>query len=290
MKAVEIIYRYEADAAYARSRPQDADAARRRLDDGNRAFAALLDDRGAASGTARHVIHVDQRDLGLFGAGQGVPEQRPYAAILGCSDARVPIELVFGEGPNDLFVVRVAGNVLGGDVLGSLRYAVEHLGRGLKLGVVLGHSGCGAVSAAVDVFLNPADYLPLASKHALRSLLDRLLAVVQASANRMATALGPEVTRLPGYRQALIEASVVANAALAAHTLQQEIGSSEPRGLRAVYGVYVIASREIWAPRCNSRAHAGLADPPRDLKEFVEFGDAVMRSDRIAALLEKASD
>ena len=66
---------------------------------------------------------------------------RPFAAVLGCSDARVPIELIFNEGPNDLFVIRGAGNGLGSEVLGSLKYAVEHLGGSLKVVVVLGHSG-----------------------------------------------------------------------------------------------------------------------------------------------------
>ena len=129
--------------------------------------------------------------------------------MLGCSDARVPIELIFNEGPNDLFVVRVAGNGLGGDVLGSLKYAVDHLGGSLKLIVVLGHSGCGAVAAAVDVFLTPANYLSLAADHALRAILDRLLIVVHASATKMQATLGPEVVRRRGYREALIEASVV---------------------------------------------------------------------------------
>ena len=81
------------------------------------------------------------------------PKQRPFAAVLGCSDARVPIELIFNEGPNDLFVIRVAGNGLGSEVLGSLKYAVEHLGGSMKIVAVLGHSGCGAVSSAVDVYL-----------------------------------------------------------------------------------------------------------------------------------------
>ena len=80
------------------------------------------------TGVARHVIHVDPRDLGLDAQAQGAPRQRPFAAVLGCADARVPVELVFNEGPNDLFVVRVAGNGLGAEVLGSLRYAIEHLG------------------------------------------------------------------------------------------------------------------------------------------------------------------
>ena len=73
----------------------------------------------------------------------------------------MPIELIFNEGPNDLFVIRVAGNGLGTDVLGSLKYAVDNLSGSLKLIVVLGHSGCGALTAAVDVFLNPENYLSL---------------------------------------------------------------------------------------------------------------------------------
>jgi hypothetical protein len=82
--------------------------------------------------------------------------------------------------------------------------------------VVLGHSGCGAVSAAVDVFLEPTRYLALATSHSLRNILDRLLVVVQASAKRMQEILGPDVINYPGYRNALVETSVVTNAALAA--------------------------------------------------------------------------
>src|SRR5205814_6799762 len=125
---------------------------------GSRAFAELLNDLGEEGEATRRVIRVDPRDLALFGD-EDAPKQRPYAAVLGCSDARVPIELIFNEGPNDLFVVRVAGNVLGNDVLGSLRYAADHLGDSLKLVVVLGHSGCGAVTAAVNTFLSPEAYI-----------------------------------------------------------------------------------------------------------------------------------
>lgn len=76
-----------------------------------------------------------------------VAGQRPWAAILGCSDSRVPPEVVFDQGLGDLFVVRTAGHVCDAVVLASLRYAVEHLG--VSLVVVLGHSGCGAVQAAL---------------------------------------------------------------------------------------------------------------------------------------------
>jgi carbonic anhydrase len=74
--------------------------------------------------------------------------QRPYATILGCSDSRVPPELVFDTGLGELFVVRVAGNVFSGEVAGTLQYAGIHLGT--PLFVVLGHSGCGAVAAALE--------------------------------------------------------------------------------------------------------------------------------------------
>lgn len=73
--------------------------------------------------------------------------QNPFAAILTCSDSRVPPEIVFDCGLGDLFVVRVAGNVLDDVVLGSIEYAAEHLG--VSLVMVLGHSHCGAVTAAV---------------------------------------------------------------------------------------------------------------------------------------------
>ena len=169
MRVVEITYRYGGSDTTARARPPDADAAVARLNEGSRAISALLDSPVEDRGTARRIIQVDPRDLGLEPGKARAPEQRPYAAVLGCSDARVPIELIFNEGPNDLFVVRVAGNGLGGEVLGSLSYAVDHLGGSLKLVVVLGHSGCGAVSAAVDVVLNPQTYLALAEKHALRA-------------------------------------------------------------------------------------------------------------------------
>ncbi len=72
--------------------------------------------------------------------------QRPFAAILGCADSRVPPEILFDQGLGSLFVVRVAGNIVDDAVLGSLEYAVGHLG--VHLIVVLGHTGCGAVQAA----------------------------------------------------------------------------------------------------------------------------------------------
>jgi carbonic anhydrase len=286
MRTVEIIYRYGAQDAPVPPRPTDADAARRRLDEGSQAFAALLDGLADDDGTAKRVIQVDAQDLGLVEGNKEDPKQRPFAAVLGCSDARVPIELIFNEGPNDLFVIRVAGNGLGSEVLGSLKYAVEHLGSSLKIIVVLGHSGCGAVSAAVDVFLDPSRYLALATAHSLRNILDGLLVVVQASAKRMHEIFGPDITRYPGYRGALIETSVIINAALAAYTVEKELRNRDPGGIQAVYGVYLLGTREVWAPHRGTAMWTGLAHPPSDLAAFAELGNAVIHSNRITSLLK----
>ena len=286
MRTVEITYRYGEQGEQARPRPIDAEGARHRLDEGSRAFATLLDGLAGESGTASRIIQIDPRDLGLLANHNAGPRQRPFAAVLGCSDARVPIELIFNEGPNDLFVVRVAGNGLGSEVLGSLKYAVEHLGGSLKIVVVLGHSGCGAVSAAVDVFLEPRRYLSLATSHSLRGILDRLLVVIQAAAKKMHETFGSEITQNPAYREALIEISIIMNAALAAYTVQQEMGSNGPGGLRAAYGVYLLGTRQVWAPRRGATALTGLADPPNDLAAFLELGDDIVHSDRIASILK----
>jgi carbonic anhydrase len=85
--------------------------------------------------------------------------QSPFAIILGCADSRVPAELVFDQTVGDLFVIRVAGNIAARSQIGSVEYAAEHCGS--RLVVVLGHTGCGAISATVGAMENPpADASP----------------------------------------------------------------------------------------------------------------------------------
>ena len=81
--------------------------------------------------------------------------QAPFAAVLGCSDSRVPPEMVFDRGPGDLFVIRVAGNLAGPLEIGSVEFAVDKLGTPLV--VVLGHTSCGAVGATLDALRARAD-------------------------------------------------------------------------------------------------------------------------------------
>ncbi len=81
-----------------------------------------------------------------------VETQNPFATIVGCSDSRVPPELIFDEGFGELFTIRLAGNIIAEDVIGSLEYAVSHFHT--RLIVVLGHEGCGAVSATLEQMLH----------------------------------------------------------------------------------------------------------------------------------------
>ncbi len=93
------------------------------------------------SGRLRHPKQSPERRIELQGG------QNPFAVVLGCSDSRVPPEIIFDAGIGDIFTIRVAGNVPDDIVTGSIEYAVAHLGT--RLVVVLGHSGCGAVTATV---------------------------------------------------------------------------------------------------------------------------------------------
>ncbi len=110
----------------------DGDAALAKLMQGNRRYVS------AAESSPKPLAH--QRVA-------VAKKQRPFAAIVACSDSRVAPELVFDRGLGDLFVIRIAGNVVDSDALGSLEYAVEHLG--VRLVVVLGHQRCGAVEATL---------------------------------------------------------------------------------------------------------------------------------------------
>ena len=83
--------------------------------------------------------------------------QHPFAVVLGCSDSRVPPEIVFDQNPGDLFVIRVAGNVVSPVQSGSVEFAVEHFGA--QLVVVLGHSGCGAIRATLEEIRCPSENL-----------------------------------------------------------------------------------------------------------------------------------
>jgi len=124
------------------------------LRDGNRRFVSgTYDIAGALDQTRRNAL---------------AQRQQPFAVVLGCSDSRVPAELVFGQGFGDLFVIRVAGNIVAPSQIGSVEFAAARFGT--RLVVVLGHSQCGAVVATLEELLGKAT---TESKN-LRSIVDRV--------------------------------------------------------------------------------------------------------------------
>jgi carbonic anhydrase len=100
--------------------------------------------------------------------------QEPFAIILGCSDSRVPAEIVFDQGLGDLFVIRVAGNIVAASQIGSVEFAAEQFGTSLV--VVLGHSRCGAVLATLDELMRPTEK----QSRNLRSIVNRIRPSVEA--------------------------------------------------------------------------------------------------------------
>ena len=231
------------------------------------------------------IVPVDLEDIGVAALG-GVPVQQPFAAVLGCSDARAPTELIFDRACNELFVVRVAGNVLGEAPLGSVGYAVDHFGADLKVVLVLGHSGCGAVTAAVDAYLTPVKYLGLAATHQIRRIVDALFPAVRGAATSLESVWGADVEKAPGWRAALVECSVIVNAALAASILEKSFGTPTNER-RFVFGIYDLATRRVHVPSSPERDEpvAGMQDAPRSDDDFRLLAVRVAKSAHVRRLL-----
>lgn len=133
-----------------------------RLQEGNRRF---LKSRGASGAP-------------LWNEHKGAAPQRPFAIVLGCSDSRTPVEILFDQGFGDLFVVRVAGNIVAPSIVGSIEFAASQFGT--RLVVVMGHTRCGAVSATVRSLRTGAG----PGSENLRSITERIAPHIEALAER----------------------------------------------------------------------------------------------------------
>lgn len=140
-----------------------------RLRDGNRRFVSGVSER--------EVLVSQSRRLALTAG------QEPFAIVLGCSDSRVPAEIVFDQGLGDLFVIRVAGNIVAPSQVGSVEFAAERFGTPLV--VVLGHSACGAIAVTLEQLRHPTE----ARSPGLRSIVDRIRPSVEPL---LATRLGDD--------------------------------------------------------------------------------------------------
>jgi carbonic anhydrase len=256
--------------------PLDAEVARRNLEDGNRMFARWMASCQSHTLTTgeepKYVVQCNGLEVGMVRKQGGMAKQAPFAVVVGCSDARVPTEMIFGQGFNDLFVIRVAGNVLGDVCLGSVDFAVDAQSESVKVVVVLGHSGCGAVTGAVDAYLRPLKFWSKSTSSALRTILQKIFVSVREAANGLDEVWGPDARQTPFFRDALIETAVCLNAAQAAFALRQEIEAAGRWEIEVLYGVYNLFNHQVSMPNDPkappSDPNVRLAHAPTNPREF----------------------
>ena len=181
-----------------------------RLREGNRRFVSGVRSRDTLTNQVRR---------NELAAGQ-----EPFAIILGCSDSRVPAEIVFDQGLGDLFVIRVAGNIVASSQVGSVEFAAERFGT--RLVVVLGHSQCGVVLATLEELQQPTDN----QSRSLRSIVGRVRPAVESL-------LGTELRRDP---DALVGHAVRANIRASADHLRH--GSEILEQLIQTNGLLVVGA------------------------------------------------
>lgn len=196
----------------------NAEEALKKLQDGNKRFVAGI--RGHKS---PHIKSIPQTK----------DSQNPFAIILGCSDSRVPAEIVFDQGMGDLFVIRVAGNIVAPSQLGSIEFAVENFGT--QLVIVLGHSSCGAISATLDDIKNPGKQ----KQSNVFSIVGRIRPTVQRLLDTMPT----------HDEEAILEAAIRANILSSAQQLRHESPLLETyiekNKLKVVSAEYSIMTGEV---------------------------------------------
>jgi len=125
-------------------------------------------------GNRRFASNTPATALSLTRRNELIGRQEPFAIVLGCSDSRVPAEIIFDQGLGDLFVIRVAGNVVAPSGVGSVEFAAVRFGT--RLVVVLGHSSCGAVAATIEELQG----VPQVGSKNLRSIVDRVRPSVES--------------------------------------------------------------------------------------------------------------
>jgi carbonic anhydrase len=190
-----------------------------RLREGNRRFVAGVRNSGASTGH-------DRRSELMAG-------QEPFAVILGCSDSRVPVEIVFDQGLGDLFVIRVAGNIVASSQVGSVEFAAERYG--VRLVAIMGHSQCGAILATLEQL----EQGTCGRSRNVHSIVDRIRPSVE----------GLLATELRHDPRALVRQAVRANIRASAHHLRN--GSPvieqlvQQNGLRVVGAEYSLETGEV---------------------------------------------
>ena len=199
-----------------------ADEALARLMDGNRRFAT-----GASRGGILSLSKTERRSDLAEG-------QEPFAVVLGCSDSRVPVEVIFDREPGELFVVRVAGNIVTPVTVGTVEFALESFNTSLV--VVLGHTRCGAVGATVDWLMDSA----APTSPSLTAIVEAIRPAVEATPGRP----GRSPTTESRTRDRIVAGAVRANAHAmvrrlyeSSEILRERVDNGSVRVVAAVYSL-----------------------------------------------------
>lgn len=279
--------------------PSSPQLAMGRLREGNVDFAAFMKNCRTSTTGNPVVIPCDKTEVGLGEHDDyGRPKQTPFALILGCSDAREPAEILLGQAFDDLFTVRVAGNVLGDECVGSVIYALDKFTAkdessppgSLKLILVIGHRNCGAVHAAVEAheadpgaLLGRVDTVP----HSLAAIVDRIAPVVTVSAWAIDKSYGPGSSRDKKHTEVLTEVAVYLNAAWAAYQLDKIVKDRFPRAsaspVAVRFGVFDLGNDFVQGgpppyASTDSIPKASFGEPPDSPDWFPRNAEKIARS------------
>ena len=261
--------------------PRDSSEALAWLDAGNDRFSRLATS-ARQSDTGVQASFVLEGDFGVGAPLERQHHPHPFGIVLGCADATLPIEVVFGRTADDLFVVKLAGNTIGSDALASVEYAVDRFPT-IQVAVVLGHTLCGAVAAAVETFLKRRHFGELLSSLPHRSLIDRIQVSARAASAALQEVYGLPIADAPGYGGAMLDLAVFLNAAYVAYCLQAALPPETASRVAVVYGVYDLATGRVCG---GANAPTPFATSPDDAEGFRSLARTLAGSVRIRKLLQ----
>lgn len=275
--------------------PATSEEAKEALLDGNRRFADWITSCRAAvqaQGSRPSRDQVNELVLSCGGlasilefAEEDYPTQKPFAVVVGCSDARAPMEMIFGQGYNDLFVVRNAGNVMSDVASGSVDYTLGALADSVRAIVVMGHTGCGAVTGAVGSYLNPSKYWARTTSPNLRVILQRIFVAVRESHRAIREVWGPTAAERPDFVETLTDTAIFMNAAHTALELRELVDAAGASGIEVYYAVYDVRSHLVRVPPGVGDAEGdgqGLTIAPNGPEDLVALARQIAEATRPA--------
>jgi carbonic anhydrase len=286
-RPVEFTFRYDPAAPREFFVPKSWEAAVEELRNGNEKVARFI----AACqlpglGIETQVVELSRPQVELEPKGDdGFPKQMPFAVVVGCSDARVPAEILFGQEFNAIFNIRLAGSVLPPEAVGSLLYALKTFVpqaadpnlRGLKLVVALGHRGCGAVKATIRTCREDPSGAAIPDDP-IGTILKRIHdPALIAGARAVDHVFGDGAAANPDLEPVMIELVVYLNAAWLGHQIRNWVWEQSEEAatqVGVVYGVFDPGDFRVRArpPDYEHRTSASFfAAPPRDRQELEQM-------------------